>query len=160
MMMEKAAVEALVKLHQCCIYLQISSTQLLQLVLETAQAQETDGLPGRPPQPPGRPSAHPEPTAGRWAPRYYEQMNGFVCVCMAGWLNRRHQHCCAKHQWHNRTQYKRVLCVNARRTEVVMQGLLRGRRVCEPEWEHLGTWNCNTHHTRDVKLILRRGPHT
>lgn len=91
MEMEEVAAEvAAAGLHPFSTSQRISSTQLprlIQAVLGAALAQETGGRPGWLPLPPGPPSAHPEPTAGPWARRYYGQTSGFMCVCVHGWMD-------------------------------------------------------------------------
>jgi len=67
MKMEEVAVVLVGCLRPYFTYLQTSFIlllQLIQIVLGTVSAQETEGIPGWPPQPPGPPSAHLEPTAG------------------------------------------------------------------------------------------------
>lgn len=89
MVMEEVAAEVVVGPHQFSTYQQTSSTQLPQLiraVLGTVLAQETKGRPGWPPQPPGPRFAHPEPTAGPWALRYYDRwMDSYVW--MVRWID-------------------------------------------------------------------------
>lgn len=106
-------------LHLSSTYQQTSSTQppqLIQGVQGTTLAQETEGHPGWPLQPPGPPSAHLEPTTGPWALRYH-WTDGWVHVCLGGWMDRQirswHQYHrlgnTSETRWINKTSLKQII---------------------------------------------------